>query len=53
MLVALLCVLLSFGCKCSMSLPRGAVDLSVIVAFPGHTHLLYAANMQTCPFLKS
>ena len=32
--------LLSRGCKCSVTLPHGAVGLSVIVAFPGHTRLL-------------
>ena len=37
--------LMSRGCQCSVSLPRGAVGWpaeEVIVAFPGHTHLLFA-----------
>ena len=38
-LVALL--FLYCGCLCSVFLPRGGIGLqSVIVAFPGHTHLL-------------
>ena len=32
------CVLLSCGCKCYMSLPRGAVAWSVIVAFSCASH---------------
>ena len=31
--------LLSFGRLCYVSLPRGAVVRSVIVAFSGHTHM--------------
>ena len=33
--------LLACDCKCSVSLSRSAVGWSVIVAFPGHTHLLF------------
>ena len=33
------CVLLLCGCKCHMSLPRGAVALSVIVAFSCTSHV--------------
>ena len=33
------CVLLSCGCKCYMSLPRGAVAWSVIVAFTRASHV--------------
>ena len=52
------------GCLCFVSLPRGA--LSVITAFPGHTHLLLwmfsfflqalqlsGENMQTFPLMKA
>ena len=34
--VALILFLLSFGCLCSVSLSRDAVDCSVIVEFSGH-----------------
>ena len=33
----LIVLLLSCGCLCSVSLPSGAVDWSVVVAFPGHS----------------
>ena len=33
------CVMLLFGCKCYMSLPHGAVALSVIVAFSCTSHV--------------
>ena len=38
--LTLIVFLLLCGCLCSVSLSRGAMDWSVIVAFPGRTHLV-------------
>ena len=35
------CVLVSCGCLCYMFLHLGAESWYVIVAFPGHTHLVF------------
>ena len=47
-------LLLSFGCLCYVSLPRGAVVRSVIVAFSGHTHMRLRSSepMVKCELLR-
>ena len=48
----LLCILLSGGCLCSVSLPRGATGWFVFVAVSGHKHLLFSLEKMTLdPFI--
>ena len=45
MLAALIVFFLLCGCWFSVSLPSGSMQWSVIVAFPGHTDLLYEYHL--------
>ena len=39
---------LSCGGLCSVTLPRGAVSWSLIMAFPGHSHVCVSIDEESC-----